>query len=300
MLKTVRDDATWLITQPDHAQLSGYMAAHWGNETFAAPGEFAAVADTPALRAEVLLAVAEHDNGWWEWEAAPDIDSADGLPLGLTGAVRDPRNAMERWRKGIARLADEHPYASLLISYHAYWLYAPKTKEAPSEFLHTLFGDTMPNSRIAGADSETQGFLAELETIQNALRDKVREQQSAVWLESVILDPHVRLLQFLDALSLALTAAFIPPISGEPVGLGEDAVDFEEAPRRTWTDRVTIKMRPAGERRVSLDPFPFAGKSLEVWVPARVISHASVPAEPTPGWWRAWPKRAVRFVLESA
>ncbi len=69
MLKTKRGSQVWLITQPAHAELSGQLAAHWGNEEFAAPGHFAASADSERVRREVVLAVAEHDNGWWEWEA---------------------------------------------------------------------------------------------------------------------------------------------------------------------------------------------------------------------------------------
>ncbi len=31
MLKTRRDDIVWLISQPDHAEAAGYLAANWGN-----------------------------------------------------------------------------------------------------------------------------------------------------------------------------------------------------------------------------------------------------------------------------
>ncbi len=40
MLKTVRQEQIWFVTQPDHAQVSGYLAAHWGNDEFARPGHF--------------------------------------------------------------------------------------------------------------------------------------------------------------------------------------------------------------------------------------------------------------------
>ncbi len=63
-MKTQRGPQVWLITQPAHAELAGMMAAHWGNEEFARPGNFAASADAERLRREVVLAVTEHDNGW--------------------------------------------------------------------------------------------------------------------------------------------------------------------------------------------------------------------------------------------
>ena len=90
MLKTTRNGQVWLITQPAHAELSGQMAAHWGNEEFAVPGHFAASADSERLRQEVVLAVAEHDNEWWEWEADPPLSADDGLPQGLGEVVANP------------------------------------------------------------------------------------------------------------------------------------------------------------------------------------------------------------------
>jgi len=46
MLKTLRQGQMWLVTQPDHAQVSGYLAAHWGNDDFARPGYFASSPDS--------------------------------------------------------------------------------------------------------------------------------------------------------------------------------------------------------------------------------------------------------------
>ena len=115
------------------------MVAHWGNEEFAVPGHFAASADPERLRREVVLAVAEHDNGWWEWEADPPLSAEDGLPRGLGEVLGNPEAGMERWRLGILRLAERHPYASLLIGDHAYRLYeAQFNPNHPPEFTHHL------------------------------------------------------------------------------------------------------------------------------------------------------------------
>jgi len=40
LLKTTFNGTIRLITQPDHAAVSGYMAAHWGNEEFSKLGYF--------------------------------------------------------------------------------------------------------------------------------------------------------------------------------------------------------------------------------------------------------------------
>jgi len=34
LLKTTFNGTIRLVTQPDHAAVSGYMASHWGNEEF--------------------------------------------------------------------------------------------------------------------------------------------------------------------------------------------------------------------------------------------------------------------------
>jgi hypothetical protein len=53
--------------------------------------------------------------------------------------LADPVAGMQRWRKGIPRHGEDHPYASLLIRDHAYWLYAAQFVEGASpEFTHAL------------------------------------------------------------------------------------------------------------------------------------------------------------------
>jgi hypothetical protein len=99
-----RDDGTnWLvITQPEHAALSGRLAQVW--------------ATIPAPRAETLLAVYEHDNG----HAQSD---ANGHWNPQTGGVQDFRSAPKEMqaeiaRRGVERLAVESPYAALLVAIH--------------------------------------------------------------------------------------------------------------------------------------------------------------------------------------
>ena len=103
MLKTHRDNRTWLVSQPDHGRVAGYLAAHWGNDQFAAPGHFADAHDPEQLCAETVLAIAEHDNGWWEWEAIPELGDRDDLPLDLAEVLKNRQEGMDRWRRGIPR-----------------------------------------------------------------------------------------------------------------------------------------------------------------------------------------------------
>jgi uncharacterized protein DUF3891 len=97
-------DAFQLITQPDHAALAGAIMQH-----------SAALADHPR-RASILVAVAEHDNGWNEPDAAPSIDPATGVPLDFISAPNHVRQGV--WPRGVARLADD-PWAAALVAQHA-------------------------------------------------------------------------------------------------------------------------------------------------------------------------------------
>lgn len=95
--------AEWLvITQSEHAALSGRLAQEW--------------AMVPEPRIETLLAVYEHDNGHSRTDA-------NGHWNPETGAVQDFRSApretqAEIARRGVARLAMAYPYAALLVAIH--------------------------------------------------------------------------------------------------------------------------------------------------------------------------------------
>lgn len=115
MLKTTKNNQLWMVTQPDHAEVAGYLAAHWGNDHFARPGHYAPAPDAERLRAEVIFAVAQHDNGWWEWEATPDVSAVDGFPLDLSEVLKDQQAGMNRWRNGLRRFA-QSPLPNLIPS----------------------------------------------------------------------------------------------------------------------------------------------------------------------------------------
>lgn len=275
MLKTVVDGDVWLVHQPDHARVSGYLAAHWGGANeFARPGRFAPFERPEALRQAVVHAVAEHDSGWWEWEASPLIGPADGLPASLQELGRDhPDDALRRWRIGVPRLAEAHPYSALLASLHAHWLYtfAADPAEASNDeaFRHPIFGGIFSTGgrALPGPDA-TRAFLAEQHDVRQFLRRRLREQTDwAAALDDAHLHPHLRLLQVLDALSLYLSFG------------GRRPVTVAHVPRRDWTDRCSVDWEPGADRRIVCDPYPFDTDPLEVFLPVRVIPAGSRPAD---------------------
>ena len=261
MLKTKRGQKVWLITQPAHAELAGQMAAHWGNEDFAAPGHFTKSPDPKRLRREVVLAVAEHDNGWWEWEADPPLSAEDGLPQGLGEVLEHPAAGLDRWRLGIPRLAERHPYASLIIGDHAYWLYATQFNPDPlAEFTHILQrGQAIYQSAL---EKEARRFLADVRHMQEEFR--IRLEKDPLWevsLEPEHRKPHARLLQTLDALSSALCSCVIKPVEGEGNRRGPHHIYRGAAPklggprvaRGQASGRRPDHYRPVSIRRITAD-----------------------------------------------
>ncbi len=300
MLKTKRGGEYWLVTQPDHAALSGELASHWGNAAFHRPGAFAAFTVPDLLRAETILAIAEHDNGWWEWETDPPV-STDGLPLGLGEVLRDREMAMDRWRRGIPRMAETHPYASLLIGHHAYWLYAGQIEgDLPEGFTHSLF------RRRPALDPEirllVESFADEIRAMRANLEARMSgDQQWAPALDPPHLYPHARLLQVLDAWSLAFTSTVIPTSAGEAgKGFGEDEVILHDVPRSSWEDRVSIHLRPAGNGVVICDPYPFGTDPIEVTALVRTLPENAIPKQELHSWWYRITKKPVRYRIQSA
>jgi hypothetical protein len=111
MIIRSQDDSWLFITQPDHASLAGRLMRHW---------HAGGLPDSPR-RDDILRAVAEHDNGWLEVDAAPLVDPESGelldfirLPLAMRQGV---------WPRGVRRL-ESAPYAAALVANHAVHVFA--------------------------------------------------------------------------------------------------------------------------------------------------------------------------------
>jgi hypothetical protein len=100
-----------LIPQPDHAALAGRIMQDWADDDFPASPR----------RAEILRAIAEHDNGWREVDSAPLVDPATGNLLDFVRAPDDLRQGVSP--RGVERLA-HRPYTAALVAQHALEIYA--------------------------------------------------------------------------------------------------------------------------------------------------------------------------------
>ena len=104
------DEQLLLILQVDHSKVTGWLAAHWGNDDFAAPSPYGAM----------VLAAQEHDTGWWDWEIRPQLDD-EGMPPDYIGSIKHLGQTvwLDFYRHGITRLAEQDAYAGYIVSLHA-------------------------------------------------------------------------------------------------------------------------------------------------------------------------------------
>ena len=175
IVRKLADGRLFCINQTSHALMAAQFCRAWGNDDFAPP------APVDILR----MAVAQHDNGWYEWERAPKL-RADGVPMDFVHDD-DPVGKVALWRRGIDRAAQQHPYAGVLISGHAARLYG-----------------TYPGHGLSAAAQEAiQRFVddhaRQVETLRAAWADQPAMQR---WLEPAHLDANITLLQFCDVAAL--------------------------------------------------------------------------------------------------
>jgi hypothetical protein len=256
-------DGHWLcISQPEHARLAGAMAVTWGRPPFL----------PPVPRTEVLQAVAEHDNGWAEWEAAPGLDPAAGGPFHFTEMPVADHLAI--WRRGVQRMLEQNPYAGLLVSMHGSALMRFRLE---------------PAARTPEVDrAAVRSFVEEQERLQAALREGLKARiryREAVGRGHLM--ANFRLLQFLDAVSLLLCCGADEPqvFTAVPLGEGRRRTDLEVTPD------------PEGAR---LTPYPLTRDPACFAVTGRLL-----PGRPFPdpaalhAAWSDAPERSLTFTLRS-
>jgi hypothetical protein len=94
----------WLITQPDHAALSGDIAAALGPPLL------------PQLCTEVIQGITLHDEGWAPFDAR--ITLTNGRPLSFLDSL--PKDFVRAWSVSIERAEKVAPIAGAMVSGH-FW-----------------------------------------------------------------------------------------------------------------------------------------------------------------------------------
>lgn len=239
IVRALGDGRLLCIHQTSHAMMAEAFCRHWGNRDFAQPSPYDAV----------MLAIGQHDNGWWEWEQQPRLRS-DGYPMDFVHDD-DPLGKVALWRRGVARAGAQHPYAGLLVARHAALLY----------------GSFPGHGLDDKAQAAIQRFIEDADALAERVRFALREVSEATeWLTPVRIEANTRLLQFGDIASLQVLMPWANRREIEHC-----PVDFEGA-------ETTIVMA-YDEKCIHFEPWPFGVESFTVSVVGRMLAQTHFVSE---------------------
>ena len=228
-----------VIRQTDHAALAGFFAREWGNELFKRPEPLEAF----------RLAVSEHDNGWREWELAPQIDPKTRLPYSFMSLPTEEH--MQLYQSGIERVVTANRYAGLLVSLHCAGLYDRTRATIPG----------FSAKYVKSTETElVSGFLQSLKLQQLRLKVDLRADAATKdYAQDKILETNARRLEALDRLSLYFCMNNLEDamIDGVPVDSQGSEVDWE--------------VRPKPGNVVSVSPYPFRREPLQISILSRRV-----------------------------
>ena len=209
----VRDagDAWQVVLQTDHADLAAGFARAW--------------ASTGPRHDSLVLATERHDDGWAVWEQSPLVGE-DGAPVTFLD-VQVPAH-LAFYRAGIAAIADEDPYAGLLVSMHGAGIYRQRYGEDPGLRL----------THAEGVAELVEAFVTEQE-------ESVQPRSAAAGVEDELRWADYRRLQCYDRLSLLFCMRDLD-------GAGE-------------LELGSFRVEPRGPWRIGIEPFPLLERtSLEL------------------------------------
>jgi Protein of unknown function (DUF3891) len=212
------DGSLILIAQTDDAELSGLLAANWGNTIFA----------RPRPHQSVVRAAIYHDAGWYKYEAQPFYDVATKSTPNFVQVPPDPIQ-LEAYQWAIDWVSGIDPYAGLLVNKHRTGLWA--------ERYHTVSNPPPPPRRPLS--ELIARFMAYNESRQEQALQSLDRNEFAI---------NYHMLQVWDLLSLYLCGGEHKAQTFEPVPTGYQAADAQG--RR-------LSVTPIDESKLSIDPYPF-------------------------------------------
>ncbi len=226
------------IPQSQHAAVSGQLAEAWGNEEFPAP----------APRLDVVEAADRHDDGMDDFDAEPELDTETGLPRDF---MRMPLPVwLDCWSRGPALVAEDSPYAGILVSLHGVGLLGFRKLDDPGEA-------QLAAAWLAGQEELREEAAAEAE----------RDPELAPGMGAAALERNRALVWAWDSMSLAVCIPRLPGSFDEvPAADGRAGIRFEELADAREGDALT------GRRTIAVDPWPFATGRVELAARGRLLS----------------------------
>jgi hypothetical protein len=220
-----------LISQPAHAALSGQLARAWGSPLAGPVEPFDAV----------CLGAQLHDIGWVEWERAPTLNDATGLPH--TFLQLPTRTHLDIWGSAPGWALAFGRYPALLTSMHFTGLY---------ERFHDYERDNPDDARDARALVARE--LAFQRDMLSALR---ADAAAARFATDELVARNRQLVALWDGMSLAICHGVTEPRTFRGVPGSNGTCDLVLAPV---------------DGDLSVDPWPFVEPSVSVSVDGRVLN----------------------------
>ena len=244
MLRSRSDTGWWLITHVDHAHLAAAFAERWGNEMFLAPEP----------RAQVLMGIAVHDDGWLLRDQHPQI-TREGRPSAFSSDLVGRYSAFEEIDledylavrdRAVRLVAQVDPYAAMLVSMHTYDLLANRADRS-----------TIPETKLPLLDA----FLVQQKALQQELYSAIAAEPAlhSEDLQRSRIERHFRLLQACDNLSLLSCVNYSKP-----------ATLLHSLPLRNG-ESLPVDVSPIADRHFRLNSYPFDASPLTFEFPVRHV-----------------------------
>jgi hypothetical protein len=215
------------ITMDEHTALAGESARAFGNAEF----------EPVEPRELMLYVISQHDKGWAEFDAAPKVDPATGLPYNL---VDTPAEDITRTSAASPDFHEKHhPYCGLISSMHSWGLYNGRYGVSDKVLINTI-----PREQRHLAQRMLD---AELERQKRLKRELAKDRQGAALIEEPQLVQNYRQLQFFDTFALYFNRAH----EG-----ARGSATFPRVPMSASKD-TTITVRPLKRGVYAVSPYPF-------------------------------------------
>lgn len=242
----------WLISQHDHAKVSGELAGYIGNSRF-----------RPILTPGAILGISLHDSGWPIHDSAPTLND-EGKPRDVFESTREI--ALPVWEASADQAAEQDTYAGLLVSLHGLALSVYATGASPLAGHRWDLTDPRGKFEV----NRFQHRMIEMQEIaRQALGMRTDRPLKHGLADDSIDDPkerelvfNFRWLQAMDQLSLAICCTKPPFPQLGPV--------YESA----GAAGIHLNTQRPDARLLHVDPWPFDRDEISVIVPCR-----RVPAE---------------------
>jgi hypothetical protein len=271
MIRHHSGDSFLLVTQHDHALLSGRLAREIGNDLFVPPSPFEEAVDGIAL----------HDCGWPLHDGEAPTLNERGLPLNVLESPMDV--AVRVWGESARRSAERNAYTGLLVSLHVLALSAVAQKK----------DDPLPHERwreprelfelnkFQHRQAEHQERLRTSLGMRTDLPLKLGLAAPGVDSREDLLLFNYNLLKTMDRISLDVCSS-------------EDLFQtIESVYPRPGAAPIDLKVGHPAPRELTVDPWPFGRPRLQFDVPCRRlparaydgvetfrIAYRAAPAEP--------------------